>query len=66
MKLFSDSVQDTSVENHKQIIASTSKSHQYQEIARDIFKDDPDPEIQAFVASNPSPFAKSIENYITS
>jgi hypothetical protein len=65
VKLFRDSTQAAKLEGRSKLTAESNKGAAYLQLADGIFSVDNDPAIRGDFTTNPSKYAKAIDNYIT-
>ena len=65
IKLFGDSTQAAKSEGRSKMTAKSNKGAAYLQVADGIFSIDDDPGVRADFQTNPSKYAKAVDNYIT-
>ena len=65
LKLFGDSTKAAKSESRPKVTAKSSKGTAYLQLAEGIFSIDEDPAIRSDFTSNPTKYAKAVDNYIT-
>jgi hypothetical protein len=65
IKLFGDSTQAARSEGRSKLTAKSNKAAAYLQVADGIFSIDENPAVRADFTTNPSKYAKAVDNYIT-
>jgi hypothetical protein len=65
IKLFGDSIQAAKLEGRSKLTAKSSKTMAYQQVADGVFSIDEDVAIRTDFATNPTKYAKAVDNYMT-